>query len=523
MKRSLPVVAGLLLLLPTLCYPQAPVRKFPQIINRPNNNAVAPFISMDGNTLVYTSDFTNDREYAVFYSLRQNVNWQEPRMLPRHLNNQLMLGINFTLSPDGKTLYVTSNRSPGLGGYDIWAAPLLSNSPNDLKNLASPINSRAHEGSPTFTPDGNTMYFMRCELMNQQKSDKCKIMMARKSPTGQWLEPEELPGNINTGNSQTPRIGADGETLIFASNAIQPNKGGMDLYLSRLIHNAWSDPVPLEFANTSQDDQFVSLTASGRYLLKDAPGQLKREITEFLIPDELRPKAVMRVEGIAANNAGTPVPAYITVTDIQSNTRLYSGRVDKDGNYFVYLTAGKMYEVSIDPESDNFLFVSKILDLRTDNFPATERLDATLRPVKEGDEFILSGIQFSADARSVIQGQSEVAQLARLIRSSPGLLFDIQIFYASNVQESPGLQPGEVNVYSGQTIITSNTVNTSVEDPEAAAQRETSLSEIQTQTILDALEKLGIKSDQVYTSESLTSQVLPENPQPQVRISVRKK
>ena len=99
-----------------------------------------------------------------------------------------------------------------------------------------------------------------------RQSDNCKILRVKKKPNGQWDVPEELPASINTGNSQTPRIMADGETLVFASNKMAGGKGGMDLYLTRFTNNTWSNPVPLDFVNTDKDDQYVSAAGLGRYL-----------------------------------------------------------------------------------------------------------------------------------------------------------------------------------------------------------------------------------------------------------------
>ena len=49
----------------------------------------------------------------------------------------------------------------------------------------------------------------------------------------------------------------------------------MDLYVSKLVNGNWSEPSPMAFINSEQDDQFVSATALGRYLLRDTPGARK--------------------------------------------------------------------------------------------------------------------------------------------------------------------------------------------------------------------------------------------------------
>ncbi|NJM24373.1 MAG: exo-alpha-sialidase [Bacteroidia bacterium] len=158
---------------------------------------------------------------------------------------------------------------------DYWQEP---------KNLTAPINSAGHEASVTVSADGKMIFFTRCEKMDQRSATGCAIYVSRKKGNGQWDEPSALPDFINTGNSQTPRIMADGETLYFASDKMPGSQGGMDLYVTRLKETTWSKPLALDFANTEKDDQYVSVTALGRYLLRDTKGSRKNELVEYLIP-----------------------------------------------------------------------------------------------------------------------------------------------------------------------------------------------------------------------------------------------
>ena len=130
------------------------------------------------------------------------------------------------MSADGKKMYFTSTKSPIVGGYDIMMSELKGKAWSEPQNFMFPINSKTNEGCPSVTMDGNTLYFMRCDKMDQRTAGGCKLFRADKKANGQWDEPKELPSNINTGNSQTPRIMADSETLIFSSDKMSSTKGG---------------------------------------------------------------------------------------------------------------------------------------------------------------------------------------------------------------------------------------------------------------------------------------------------------
>ncbi len=62
---------------------------------------------------------------------------------------------------DGRELFITSDRTGGLGGLDIWRSTRASSTDpwSTPENLGAPINSAAAEGSPSLTWDGDTLYF----------------------------------------------------------------------------------------------------------------------------------------------------------------------------------------------------------------------------------------------------------------------------------------------------------------------------------------------------------------------------
>ncbi len=417
-------------------YAQAPMRKLPPIINHPSINVSAPFISADGNTLVYMSDYSEGGVLTVYFTQRTNGQWKQPAALPKHINTRLNFMKGYALSADGNTLYITSIKSGGVGGYDIWWGSLKSYSWNDLENMFKPINSPAHEGCPSLTPDGNTIYFMRCTEMNADRASGCSLWFSKKDNLGRWTEPEALPDYINTGNSQCPRIMADGESLIFSSDKISTGKGGMDLYLTRLQNGQWSKPLPLAFANTEGDDVFVSATANGRYLLRDMKGQFKTEIVELLFPEDLRPKGVLKIEGSVSGEAGTLSDAYVAVTDLATGQRVQATRPDPKGNFNLYLKAGSVYELAIDPAESRLTYYTEVLDLTGDANLNTRKIVASIKPLQAGDEWELSGLKFKPYSAEPEAVPSVVNRLARLMKNNPQFTYEIQVLLEGYLEDT---------------------------------------------------------------------------------------
>lgn len=63
------------------------------------------------------------------------------------------------IHPDDTTLYFASHRPGGRGGSDIWVSVFTAGTWTEPVNAGATINSIFNDLQPTFTPDGDTMYF----------------------------------------------------------------------------------------------------------------------------------------------------------------------------------------------------------------------------------------------------------------------------------------------------------------------------------------------------------------------------
>lgn len=506
---------------------QSQMRRLPGVINHPSYDQFAPYISHDGNALLFISNTGEDGAPMVMYTSRES-DWTSPVELSKSINNRLTYVKGFALSADGKRLYFTSAKSPVIGGYDIMTSELRGTTWTEPQNLLLPINSKTNEGSPSLTPDGNTMYFMRCDKMDQRSASGCKIFKTSKKSNGQWEEPQELPASINTGNSQSPRIMADSETLIFSSDKLQPSKGGMDLYQTRFVNGSWTNPVPLDFANTDGDDQFVSVTALGRYLIKEARGNRNTmELVELLIPDALRPKGMMKVEGTVVDQDRKPVSSYITVIDLNTGKRVHSSRPAADGSYFFYLMEGSRYEVAVDPEQSKMSFFSKQLDLTGDKILQRERIPVVIKSVQAGDVFELNNVNFKpASADLQPDADADLKRLARLIKANPELTFEVGIHLY-------GLEEDSIRSSPELTEVSMDSIATQVGDIDSLGQLikvdtvliktryHNNRTEKQAFAVVDQLKRLGIPEDKLTILTEALPAPLHEERRTVVRITAR--
>src|SRR5688500_12164913 len=100
---------------------QAKVRKVSTVINHPSLNIYAPYISSDANAIVFLSDNAEDNALTPFFSFRENADWREPQVFPKTVYTRLNFLRGYGLSADGSTLFYSTMKSPGVGGFDIWS------------------------------------------------------------------------------------------------------------------------------------------------------------------------------------------------------------------------------------------------------------------------------------------------------------------------------------------------------------------------------------------------------------------
>lgn len=117
--------------------------------------------------------------------------------------------------------------------------------------MAGRVNSKLHEAHVTFSPDGETMFFSRNNIIKHKvgKSDDGVILLKTFRSdlvNGKWKNLEDIPFNSDEYSVGHPALTADGKTLVFVSD-MPGGVGGTDLYSVTLdIENKnWGTPVNL--------------------------------------------------------------------------------------------------------------------------------------------------------------------------------------------------------------------------------------------------------------------------------------
>jgi len=420
-------------------YAQGNKKRLPRAINIPDKDAMAPQISADGRYLYYLTNNNLSDQYELWRARKRGGSWGSPEPTKIPIKQGLDPLKAYRVSPNGKTVTLTSRRANGIGGYDIWYTQPAGSTWARAQNFGKPINSKAHEGAATLTADGKTMIFMRCKSMTEQGAAGCKLMMATQQG-GRWQKPVALPNHINTGDVRYPQLLADGHSLIFSKQGSQ----GIDLYMTRLEGQQWSAPQALQYLNTEQDDLQACIPPPGQVAYYDMAFRGRQNIIMARVPDSLQPKPILMLTGQAKAGASVVHPnATVQVYDAHSHQLLTGTRTDQEGNFFLLLPAGKTYDVSIMPgKAAGFWSDVFAMDTAQSSTMQDDRMNIPM--LNYGAQWVAGAISFVPNETGLQQtSQLDLLRLRKLLQSNPGLRLEVGV-YASRivtdtVQSSPSL------------------------------------------------------------------------------------
>ena len=155
------------------------------------------------------------------------------------------------ISKDGLSLYFASNRTGGMGGFDMyvsqradvneaWGSPL---------NLGPTVNSASNEGNPAFSRDEHLMFFQSDRSGGFGNIDIWVSSRGQSHDVTDWQTPTNLGSGVNsTAGDNAPTYFENDELgvpqLYFASNRTG-GSGGLDIYLSEQTEDGSFGPAVL--------------------------------------------------------------------------------------------------------------------------------------------------------------------------------------------------------------------------------------------------------------------------------------
>jgi Tol biopolymer transport system component len=255
---------------------------------------------------------------------------QNPVKQPRIFGEGIISGGDFdshpTFSPDGNTVYFI-RMAPDFSKWTIfvshyengkWSQPVIA-----------PFSGQYWDADPHFSKDGNTLYFISSRPLKEGDPPKDFDIWKIEKTGNDWSKPIRLPPPINSELSEYyPTLTNDG-TMYFGSRR-KGGKGGSDIYRSQLKNGEYQAAENLgDSVNTASNEfePFIALDESFLIVLATPTESLQQ--ADFYISFNKQNQWTKALK--------LPEPFNSGVTE-------FSPSVTRDGKYFFFSSSRNKHD-----------------------------------------------------------------------------------------------------------------------------------------------------------------------------------
>lgn len=396
----------------------------------------SPIILCNGDKLFFTSKRPNtmnsEGDEKIYVTTKKGDSWSAPELLPSPINSKGNNESVVYVTPDGDQIYFFRSGSANQGNLYVstldehgnWGKP---------QALGFDINTKYRESHVTLSPDGNSLYFTSDRPGGFGGLD---IYVIKKLPNGQWTEPILLPNEVNTPkDEECPFVHPNGSVLYFSSKGHE-SVGGYDVFYSVIgedgsYSKAESMCSPI---NTPDNDVSYTLSCDGltayvAAIREDSHG----EYDIYEIADRgIDPNLIVYSGHVKYADGAVPKGVYVWVKDKTTGEDLGSYKIDEEsGKYTCYMQPNDDFSLTYSkngstlkevaktptPEEDaNFKRLGEPIDLGEMTLPLYG---------KEAEITLYDNDELTAESVNVLDGVAKDA--AELSKESRAIVVNLDI------------------------------------------------------------------------------------------------
>ncbi|RYY91855.1 MAG: flagellar motor protein MotB, partial [Chitinophagaceae bacterium] len=239
----------------------------------------AASMSPDGNRIYFTRwSYDGGTPVSTIYmSQKSGDSWSEPKALGDAINATGASARQPFVTPDGQYLLFASNRPGGIGGYDIWAAPISGDNFGAAQNLGASVNTPEDEEAPFYHSPSKTLVFASRGRVGMGGLD---LYSAQGNVSGGFAAAQNLGFPVNSNKDDSYFSTASADRLL--KGAVISSDRGQDACMSlysvdkqyrqfvagKVVDCASQQPVA--GAQVQVDGRSGTTAADGSYLVEVA-------------------------------------------------------------------------------------------------------------------------------------------------------------------------------------------------------------------------------------------------------------
>ena len=310
--------------------------------------AMNPVISQNDSVFLFTQ--RTKGKTKVFCSFR-NGEWKKPSDITSQLGGLDRYYTN-SVTADGRFLVIYLD--DGDDG-NLYYSQRKGSEWSKIKSLGKEINTIYWEAHGFITPDGQTLYYSSNMPGGKGELD---IWKTTRDKDGKWKQAVNCGNVINTPfNENTPFFNTVNNTLLFSSSG-HTSLGGYDVFRSAFKNSSWSKPTGLPYpVNRTLDDSFIIFNNSDSGYITSYYDENASQRNIFTIKAAAAGDKRITAEGTVITEDGNAVDyskANTLLTDAKSGIPVRNLPVQDPASYRLQVKPGdfKILISQIDSKTD---------------------------------------------------------------------------------------------------------------------------------------------------------------------------
>jgi outer membrane protein OmpA-like peptidoglycan-associated protein len=400
-----------------------------------------PVLTADNRSLIFTvqrnpEKYGQENEDVFISTITADGTFGVPQSISSVINSRENEG-TATISGDGKTLVFTGcGRPGGVGNCDLYISHRRGQQWTAPRNLGLLVNSKSWDSQPSLSADGRTLYFSSQRGGGVGGYD---IYVSTVGPDGTWGQARNLGAPVNTpGDDLAPFIHASGTTLYYSTNGL-PGLGSSDIFRAEQDDKGqWSAPRNLGYPlNTFANEAslFVSSDNKRFYCTRaeaPRPGEPPSMVPPILlysgeVPGTVRARETSTYTQGRVFDAVTKKPLEAVVQLFDLNTNALTQQVYSDvetGEYTAVLNEGRAYAMYA--AAPGYLLKSLSFDYSNQQKFDPLTLDIYLDPAKSGRSAVLNNLFFDSNQATLkSRSRTELSRLVEFLRQDANLRVEV--------------------------------------------------------------------------------------------------